>query len=110
MKLLFDQNLSRKLVSLLSDLYPDSAQVEQVGLQTASDEDVWNYALKNGLMIASKDSDFYHRSMLLGHPPKVIWVRLGNCTTTQVHDLLRARHADVAEFERDASGSFLILP
>jgi len=89
MKLLFDQNLSRKLVVTVQSLYPSSQHVVQVGLSEASDDHVWEYAKKNGFTMVSKDSDFYHRSMLLGHPPKAVWIRLGNCTTRAVSELLQ---------------------
>ena len=84
MKLLFDQNLSHKLALRLADLFPDSEHVRSVGLKTAIDTVVWDYAKNNGLMIVSKDSDFHQMSFLYGFPPKVVWVRLGNCSTTDV--------------------------
>ena len=66
MKLLFDENLSPKLVRLLSDLFPDSVHVRDVGLKAADDPIVWKYAQDNGLMICSKDSDMHQRSFVLG--------------------------------------------
>jgi predicted nuclease of predicted toxin-antitoxin system len=84
MKLLFDQNLSYRLVPALESLYPGSVHIRDVGLATADDETVWNYAKQHGLVIVSKDMDVYHRSILFGHPPKVVWIRLGNCTATHL--------------------------
>ena len=84
MKLLFDQNLSHRLVRALADVYPDCEHVRNVGLKEAPDTDVWNYAGRGGFMIVSKDSDFHQRSLLLGYPPKVIWVKLGNYSTKAV--------------------------
>lgn len=83
MKLLLDENLSHRLATALSDLYPGSLHVRDCGMRGASDLDVWQYALANEFVIVSKDSDFAQRSSLLGSPPKVIWVRIGNCTTTR---------------------------
>ncbi|MBZ5546083.1 MAG: DUF5615 family PIN-like protein, partial [Acidobacteriia bacterium] len=80
MKLLFDQNLSPRLVQALASVYPDSVHVRDCGLQHADDESVWEFAGRNGFTIVSKDSDFRQRSFLFGFPPKVIWVRLGNCS------------------------------
>jgi len=77
-KLLFDQNLSHKLVRQLADLFPKSVHVREAGLKEAGDPLVWEYAKKNGLVVVSKDSDFHQRSFLYGYPPKVVWVRLGN--------------------------------
>lgn len=109
MKLLFDHNLAQRLVVDLADVYANSQHVHILGMSTASDEAIWLYAQQHGMVIVSKDSDFYYRSMLRGHPPKVIWIRLGNCTTTQVADLLRLRYASLQVFEQDPSASFLAL-
>ena len=76
---------------------------------TAADPAVWAYAASHGLVIVSKDSDFQHRALLLGHPPKVIWVRLGNCSMAAVAALLRARQSDVLAFEADPAASLLAL-
>src|ERR687884_2241308 len=89
MKLLFDENLSHKLVRLLADLFPGSIHVREVGLKAADDPVVWEYAKNDGLMIVSKDSDMHQRSFLYGFPPKVAWVRLGNCSTADVERVLR---------------------
>ncbi len=66
MKLLFDQNLSWRLPAKLSDLYPDSQHIREVGKKESQDVDVWNYAKANGFLIVSKDLDFQQRSLLFG--------------------------------------------
>jgi predicted nuclease of predicted toxin-antitoxin system len=109
MKLLFDENLSPKLVKLLSDLYPDSVHVRDVGLNRADDAIVWKYAQDYFLTICSKDSDMHQRSFVLGFPPKVIWVRLGNCSTTDVEELLRRHFTAIESFIADDYASFLTL-
>ncbi len=109
MKLLFDQNLSPRLVARLSDLYAESVHVREVALERAGDSVVWQYAAEHEFTIISKDSDFHQRSLLLGHPPKVIWVRLGNCTTTDVEQLLRNRSAGIERFKEDEEAAFLAL-
>lgn len=109
MKLLFDQNLSHRLVRLLAAEYPGSTHVRDFSLEAAPDPMVWSHAATQGFMIVSKDTDFQQRALLYGHPPKVIWIRLGNCTTIAVADLLRARIADVQAFEADPVASFLVL-
>jgi predicted nuclease of predicted toxin-antitoxin system len=80
MKLLFDENLSPKMVAALADIFPDSAHVDRIGLGGGSDDEVWRYAKDNGFMIVSKGSDFYEKGILYGHPLKVIWVKRGNST------------------------------
>ena len=109
MKLLFDQNLSHRLVALLAAEFPDSQHVRNVGMAAASDPDVWAYAAQQGFAIASKDTDFQQRAVLRGHPPKVVWVRLGNCSTDEVADLLRSQLTDLLAFEDDPAASFLAL-
>ena len=89
MKLLFDENLSPRLAPALSDFFPGSRAARDCGLRGASDLDVWEYALEHGFVIVSKDSDFSERSARFGSPPKVIWLRIGNCTTARVDFVLR---------------------
>ena len=96
MKLLFDENLSPTLVSAL--VYPQSVHVRDVGLKASPDPEVWSYAAGTGLTIVSEDSDFRQRSFLYGSPPKVIWIRLGNCSTQQIGQLLRSRQSQIEAF------------
>ena len=109
MKLLFDQNLSPKLVHTLTDLFPDSSHVLSVGLDCASDDQVWEYARRNGFAIVTKDEDYNNLSILRGSPPKVIWLQLGNCTTAQVEAVFRARLVDIEAFDCDLSVNTLVL-
>ena len=89
MKLLFDENLSPRLVANLTREFPESLHVRDIGLERAMDESIWGYAKDNGFVIVSKDSDFHQLSFLFGHPPKVIWIQRGNCSTADVLSLLR---------------------
>lgn len=84
MKLLFDQNLSPRLIPTLRHDYPDSRHVREVGLKDAPDAAVWQYAAQHDFTIVTKDADFHQRSFLFGHPPKVIWIRAGNCSTDMI--------------------------
>jgi predicted nuclease of predicted toxin-antitoxin system len=108
-RLLFDENLSRRLVGALADVFPGSRHVAAEGLASADDLAVWDHAARSDLVIVTKDADFHQRSFLLGAPPKVVWVRLGNCTTDDVHGLLRVRAAAIVAFVRDADAAFLEL-
>ena len=105
--LLFDENLSPELTSSLLDLYPGSRHVREVGLKSAADEQLWNYAKRTNHAIVTKDADFRQRSFLYGHPPKVIWIGLGNCSTGMIEQLLRAPHGEVTEFLKHPSKAFL---
>jgi predicted nuclease of predicted toxin-antitoxin system len=109
MKLLFDENLSPRLVSLLSQEYAGSEHVRNVGLAAAADPVVWSFAAAQGFVIVTKDSDFQHRALLLGHPPKVVWLRLGNCSAAAVAALLRSRLTDLLAFEADPTASLLAI-
>jgi predicted nuclease of predicted toxin-antitoxin system len=108
-KLLLDQNLSPRLVNLLADLYPGCAHVHQLGLGAASDTEIWCYAAEHGYTIVSNDADFHQRSFVLGAPPKIIWIRLGNCSVVDTELLLRERFSAIQRFHEDAGAAFLAL-
>lgn len=109
MKLLFDENLSFRLPSRLADLFPGSLHVRNVDMQATTDPIVWDYAKANGLIIVSKDADMHDMSLAQGSPPKVIWLRLGNCSTQQVESLLRREFSSIKLFYEDQSLSLLAL-
>jgi predicted nuclease of predicted toxin-antitoxin system len=109
MKLLFDENLSFRLVAALADIYPDSSHVREVGLLGADDLHVWNYAAEHGFLLVSKDTDFYERSLVFGSPPKIIWLRTGNSTVAETITLLRNQYIVVRHFAEDAEATFLPL-
>ena len=109
MKLLFDHNISHKLVERLADLFPGSEHLRNINLHEADDRTVWEYARANGFAVVSKDEDFHQLSFLYGAPPKVVWVRLGNCTTADIEQAIRSHHADVLKFNDNEEGAFLIV-
>ncbi len=110
MKLLLDQNLSPRVPQLLFDLFPGSVHVRDVRLRDASDAVIWDYAKAHGFAIVSKDSDFQQRSLLLGAPPKFVWLRLGNCSVAESAALLRTHAAAIGVFGARAEESHLMLP
>lgn len=110
MKLLLDQNLSRKIVSQIEELYPDSRHIASELNETTSDRDIWLHAQEHGFAIVTRDDDFEQRSILLGHPPKVIWIRLGNCKTSDVVSLLIKFKSIIYAFGNDGEKSILPLP
>jgi len=107
--LLFDQNLSPLLVNRLADLFPGALHVAQIGLDRASDLAVWEYARSHDCALVSKDADFNDLSVLRGSPPKVLWLRLGNCTTSDIEQTLRAAHSEIVAFFSDPALSILEL-
>ncbi|MGI8787144.1 MAG: DUF5615 family PIN-like protein [Pyrinomonadaceae bacterium] len=110
MKLLFDENLSLVLPRRLGDLFPNSVHVRDVGMKATNDPRVWNYAKDNDFMIVSKDADMHDLSLVFGNPPKVVWLRLGNCSTRQVEELVRQDFEVVKLFYEDEYVSLLALP
>jgi predicted nuclease of predicted toxin-antitoxin system len=109
-KLLFDENLPPRLARALAAEFPGSAHVSALDLQSSQDLAIWEFARTNGSCIVSKDSDHYHLAILRGHPPKVVWVRLGNCTTRQIEDCLRANTPAILDFLRHPAESALLVP
>ena len=109
MKLLFDQNLSPRLVQRLSDLYPSSAHVYRLGLDRASDTVLWDYAREHGFALVTQDADFSEMSEVLGFPPKVIWIRRGNCSTGQIESILRQSHEAIIGLDEDPTTGILTV-
>lgn len=107
--LLFDQNLSPLLVDHLADLHAGSAHVSTLGLGTALDRTVWEYARQHDYIIVTKDADFGELSLLLGFPPKVVWIRRGNCSTRDIEALLRKNHNAIAALSDDPDTGTLTL-
>ena len=101
MKLLLDQNISRKLVDGLEHLFPGSSHVYLLGLHRVSDEEIWNYARDNGFTIVTQDFDFNERSLIHGYPPKVIWLRTGNTSTENIKRLFMRHSQDIISFAKD---------
>ena len=100
MKLLFDENVSRRLVGRLAVLYPDSQHVDLVALKGQTDLGLWEYAARQGFTVVSKDDDFRQLSFVRGQPPKVIWLDVGNAGTAAIAELLRSERERVERFER----------
>lgn len=109
MKLLFDQNLSYKLVRFLSQLFPGSVHVKDLGFDSSGDEVIWNYAKKNGFVIVSKDSDFHQQSLVVSDAPKVIWIKKGNCSTLDIVELLKNYDKEIESFDLDLEATFLVI-
>jgi predicted nuclease of predicted toxin-antitoxin system len=107
--LLFAENLGGRLVAELGDLYPGCIHVSERGLAGSSDRAIWSHARDHGLVIVSKDEDFQRLSVFYGAPPKVIWIRLGNCSTADIPRLLRGRLNEIERFVADEETAFLAL-
>ena len=109
MRLLLDQNLSVRLVNRLAKDFPGITHVAEVGLEKASDEAVWVYAKEHQHLIVTKDADFAELEVLQGWPPKVLWLRIGNCTTARIEELLREHAGDLSDFVNNPGAGVMVL-
>ena len=101
MKLLFDHNISHKLVAHVVDLFPESSQTRLLNLGRTNDPQLWLIAKAHGFVFVTKDRDVGELAILRGAPPKVIWLRLGNCKTAVIERLLRSKFQAIDDFVLD---------
>lgn len=101
MKLLFDQNISNRLVAKIAHLFSDAKQVKDLKLKGATDKQIWEYAKSENFTIVTFDSDFYDLSILYGYPPKIIWLRLGNISTNDLSIFIESKYEIITEFISD---------
>lgn len=90
-------------------MYPDSVHVKTLGLINTDDVVIWEYAKVHDFVIASKDSDFHQRSLLYGHPPKFIYLRIGNTPTSKFVQILRDNFGTISQFGDSEVESILVL-
>ena len=75
----------------------------------AQDRDIWVHARDSGFAIVSKDNDFQQMSFVFGAPPKVVWIRRGNCSVDEIEESLRTNASRIFEFDEDKESSYLVL-
>lgn len=109
MKLLFDHNISHKLVGRLADIFPESSQTRLLNLGRTNDAQLWLIAKVNGFVLVTKDKDVAELAILRGPPPKIIWLRMGNCKTAAVERVLRLRLLAIEQFVEDSARVVLEL-
>jgi len=98
-KLLFDQNLSYKILNQLKPFFsPQSSHVRLLHLEETDDLTIWSYAKEHNFHIVTQDSDFNDLPTLYGFPPKIIWVNKGNMTTREIVDLIEVRQEIINAF------------
>ena len=101
MRLLFDQNLSWKLPKLLVDIFPDSLHVRSVDMKQVPDSEIVAYARREQLVIVTKDSGLKRWASVNPGSPKIVWVRVGNCSTRIVEELLRHHSLRISELVKN---------
>lgn len=96
-------------MQVLSDVFPQSQHVSRLGLDRVQDREVWEYARDHGYTLVSKDSDFHDLSVLYGAPPKVVWIRRGNCSTKQIELILRNKFENIKSLIDNPESSYLVI-
>lgn len=110
MKLLFDQNISHKILKVLSEDFTGSSCVKKENLLNSSDRTIWEFGKNNNYIIVTQDSDFNDLNSLYGFPPKIIWIRTGNLKTDELANILKLHFTDILAFVNNPNyGCFEIL-
>ncbi len=109
MKLLFDENLSSKLITKLRFEFPGSQHVLKVLSAPATDSEIWTYALENDFTIISKDNDFRQRFFVASTSPNIIWLSVGNANTATIEKLLTSNKDRIKALEGNKTSSLLVL-
>ncbi len=109
MKLLFDQNISFRLVKKLKDIFSNAKQVRELGLENSTDSEIFDYAKKNDYSIVTFDSDFCDLNIIRGFPPKIIWIRTGNTTTKNLELIIRGKSETIKTFLKEDFGCLEII-
>ncbi len=109
MKLLFDQNLSPKLARYFTSSFDNAQHLQDMHLEGTDDTSVWEFAKTNEFTIVTKDSDFNNLVAFRGFPPKVIWIRRGNCSTTDINKLIENNLDTIKAFINDEVNGILSM-
>lgn len=108
-RLFFDEPLSEVLCKAVGDIFPGSLHIRLLGQGGAADATVWDLARQHGCLVVSKDEELHRLALLRGAPPKFVWIRLGNCTTNDIAQLLRRRYDDIIRFDEQTEATVLEL-
>ena len=106
-KLLFDNNISHRVLPRIADIFSDTTHVMLENLDESSDEKIWYFARTNNYTIVTKDSDFNDLAIYKGTPPKIIWIKLGNCKVIDIENILR-KNVDAIKIFLDESNSAIL--
>jgi predicted nuclease of predicted toxin-antitoxin system len=107
MKLLYDNNLSHKLVARLNDIFPDSTHVMMENLDESEDQKIWLFAKERGYTIVTKDADYNEISVIKGFPPKIIWLTIGNCKIQDVERIIRNKAIIINDFYQNKNAGII---
>lgn len=99
--LLFDQNISFRVIARIQEQFPGSKHIKDLGLMGQKDSNIWNAAKQHNLTIVTFDSDFIDLANMKGHPPKILWLRIGNTSTKGVAEKLIEKSSFILDFLQD---------
>lgn len=94
---------------MLKDVLPNIAHVAELELSKASDTEIWHYAREFNYTIVTQDADFDELGLMLGFPPRIVWIRHGNCTTENIAELLRRHTVKLISFMEQFEDRILVL-
>jgi len=109
MKLLLDQNISHRVALALSSLSINITQVRALGLEGATDIEIWTFAKRHDYTIVTFDSDFLDLVSYRGFPPKVVRLGCGNQRSSFIAALLEDKYSEIEDFIKDAEAGYLEL-
>ncbi len=107
MKLLFDQNISFRILHKISAYFTEAKQIRSLGLENSTDSEIWEYAKTHDFTIVTFDADFIDLTNLKGFPPKIVWLRIGNTTTENIAKVIIENRLKLEEFIENTEIAFL---
>ncbi|MGA1372696.1 MAG: DUF5615 family PIN-like protein [Pseudomonadales bacterium] len=109
MKLLLDENISRRIVLALQDRFPGSSHVAFLGLEGATDGRLCDYAAEHDFVLCSKDDDFSTLVANRGYRPKLVRLAIGNATNDQVLAALLAASERIEKVLSEEAGGVAVI-
>jgi predicted nuclease of predicted toxin-antitoxin system len=102
MKVLIDQNISHRIIPKLQGYFEQLTHIREVGLMDSDDYQIFLYARQTQFdAILTLEEDFQHHILIHKAPPKVIWLRVGNCGTNYLAEVIVKNIADIEQFIHD---------
>ncbi len=108
MKLLLDENISYRLAKKIGAAFSHVSHVKLHNLSKKDDKEIWEFAKKENYTIVTNDADFNDFSLVLGFPPKIIWLRTGNTSTYFIVKLLVDKKNEIKVFIENTEMGVLI--
>jgi predicted nuclease of predicted toxin-antitoxin system len=107
MILLFDDNISCRIIKKVKDIFPGSAHVTDFNPTLKTDIEIFKYAKQHNFTIVTQDEDFYELQLINGFPPKIIWFRMGNTSTLNILQKLIDKAESIISFEKNTEVGIL---